>query len=243
MENTLKKHMTSVLWQKLIGFTEAHSIRSGLKFVGLSFVAGLISAALTSPEATDRYFTLIMEWRNYTVPVTLWVVFLTFYGKRAALFIFGGVADALRPSEDDEEAGEQDMMLEGIPVTALVDHLVKFKTFKRDDIERKFLVPRYRYTALAKKLKEIGVLTHGQNNMSVLGEEWGREELTALFAGKEGADELEKGINIVRPLPSPVAFSRRRISEETAKESHVQPIVQPMGSRRAALCATACAAA
>lgn len=239
MENTLKKHMTSVLWQKLIGFVEEHSVRSMLKFVGLSFVAGLISAAVTSPEETDRYVSLIMEWRNYTVPMTLWVVFLTFFGKRMALFIFGGVADVLRPSEDDEEVGEQEMMLEGIPVAALVDHLVKFKTFKRDDIERKFLVPRYRYTALAKKLKEIGVLTHGQNNMSVLGEEWGRAELTALFAGKEGADELEKGVNIVRPLPSPARFTHRRISQETAKESHVQPIVQPTRSPCATLCATA----
>lgn len=236
---TEKKHMRSVVWQKLVAFVEAHSIRSMFKFVGLSFVAGLISAALTSPEETDRYFTLIMEWRNHTVPVALWVVLLTFFGKRAALFLFGAVADVLPASEDDEEVGDQELRIEGIPVPALVDHLVKFKTFKRDDIERKFLVPRYRYTALAKKLKEIGVLTHGQNNMSVLGEEWGRRELLSLFEGKEGADELEKGVNIVRPTPSPALFTRRRISEETAKESHVQPIVQPMGSLRATACATA----
>lgn len=237
--NIEKKRMSSVVWQKLVAFIEAHSVRSMLKFVGLSFVAGLISAALTSPEETDRYVSLIMEWRNYTVPVTLWVVFLTFFGKRMALFIFGGVADVLRPSDDDEEVGEQEMMLEGIPVAALVDHLVKFKTFKRDDIERKFLVPRYRYTALAKKLKEIGVLTHGQNNMSVLGEEWGRRELTNLFSGKEGADELEREVNIVRPLPSPASFTHRRISQETAKESHVQPIVQPTVRPMRELCATA----
>lgn len=237
--NTEKKSMVSVVWQKLIAFVEAHSIRSMFKFIGLSFVSGLISAALTSPETTDRYFTLIMEWRNHTVPVTLWVALLTFFGKPVALFLFGAVADALPAREEAEEEGESDMMLEGIPVTALVDHLVKFKTFKRDDIERKFLVPRYRYTALAKKLKEIGVLTHGQNNMSVLGAEWGRYELTNLFAGKEGADELEKEVNIVRPLPSPPVFSRCRISQETAKESHVQPIVQPARS----LCATACATA
>jgi hypothetical protein len=232
-----EKHMRSVVWQKIVAFVETHSIRSMLKFVGLSFVAGLLSAAASSPDETDRYFSLIMEWRNYTVPVTLWVVFLTFYGRRIVLWTFGSVADVLSQREAEEE--DADLRIEGIPVTALVDHLMKFKTFKRDDIEQKFLVPRYRYTALAKKLKEIGVLTHGLNNMSVLGPEWDRDTLTDLFSGKEGADELEKGINIVRPLPSPPLFSRRRISDETAKESHVQPIVQPMGNRRAALCATA----
>lgn len=237
---TEKKHMRSVVWQKLVAFVEAHSIRSMFKFVGLSFVAGLISAALTSPEETDRYFTLIMEWRNHTVPVALWVVLLTFFGKRAALFLFGAVADVLPASEDDEEVGDQELRIEGIPVSDLVDHLVKFKTFKRDDIERKFLVPRYRYTALTKKLKELDVLTHGLNNMTVLGPEWNREKLLSLFAGRESADELEKTVNIVRPIPSPTPrFTRRRISEETAEESHVRPYVQP--SRN--LCATTCATA
>lgn len=236
---TEKKHMRSVLWQKIVGFLEEHSLRSILKAVALSFAAGLISAALTSPEETDRYFTAVMEWRNYTVPVTLWVVFLTFFGKKMLKGLAASVASVMPSYEEGEIEEDTDCMIEGIPVTKLVDHLVKFKTFKRDDIERKFLIPRYRYTALAKKLKEIGVLTHGLNNMSVLGEEWGRSELTELFAGKQGADELERGVNIVRPSPSPASFVRRLVSQETAKESHVQPIVQPTCGPRATACATA----
>lgn len=236
---TEKKHMRSVVWQKIVAFTEEHSIRSIVKFTALSFVAGLISAALTSPDTADRYFSAVMEWRNYTVPVTLWVVFLTFYGKKGITWLASSIASVMPSYEEGEIEEDTDCMIEGIPVTKLVDHLVKFKTFKRDDIERKFLIPRYRYTALAKKLKEIGVLTHGQNNMSVLGEEWGRRELTNLFSGKEGADELEREVNIVRPLPSPASFTHRRISQETAKESHVQPIVQPTVRPMRELCATA----
>lgn len=237
--NTEKKSMVSVVWQKLVAFVEAHSIRKGMKTVALFFIIGIVSAGLTSPEAADLTFSRVMEWRNYTVPVTLWVAFLTFYGKRCIMWAYEGVAASLPVYDDEEVEEEGDCMIEGIPVTKLVDHLMKFKTFKRDDIEKKFLVPRYRYTALAKKLKELDVLTHGVNNMSVLGPEWDRAKLLDLFAGKESADELEKSVNIVRPLPSPALFSRRRISEETAKESHVQPMVQPTVRPMRELCATA----
>lgn len=232
--NTNTPKMRSVLWRKAVTFTEAHSVRRGLKFLGMAFVAGLLSAIATAPETAEVNFNRIMEWRNYTVPVTLWVVFLTFYGKKVMIWLVDSLARLVPSYEVEEVEEEGDCMIEGIPVTGLVDHLMKHKTFKRDDIERKFLVPRYRYTALAKKLKELDVLTHGINNMSVLGEEWNREKLLDLFAGKESADELEKSVNIVRPLPSPALFSRRRISEETATESHVQPLAKPMRE----LCAT-----
>mgnify|MGYP001236172436 CR=1 FL=1 len=237
MENTPKKLMRSVLWQKLVAFVEDHSVRTGLKIVGLFFFAGVVSAILTSPEVADLTFSRVMTWRNYTVPVTLWVLFLTFYGRRVYLWLTNSIASHIAFTED---VPDEDCMIEGIPVSDLVDHLVKFKTFKRDDIERKFLVPRYRYTALTKKLKELDVLTHGLNNMTVLGPEWNREKLLSLFAGRESADELEKTVNIVRPIPSPTPrFTRRRISEETAEESHVRPYVQP--SRN--LCETTCATA
>ena len=235
METSQQKLMRAVVWQKLVAFVEAHSIRAGLKFVALLTVAGVVSVVITSPEIADMQLSRIMEWRNFTVPVTLWVVLLTFYGKRAVLWLFESIASVMPEDEDVEPDEEGDCMIEGIPVTKLVDHLIKFKTFKRDDIETKFLVPRYRYTALAKKLKELDVLTHGINNMSVLGAEWDRAKLLALFAGKESADELEKTVNIVRSLPSPAVFSRRLVTQETAKESHVQPYVRPMRE----LCATA----
>jgi hypothetical protein len=45
--------------------------------------------------------------------------------------------------------------IEGIPTLELLDHLFEHKSFKREDIENKFGIPRNRYGILATKLESI----------------------------------------------------------------------------------------
>lgn len=233
------KSLIRVLWRKFVEVVDAHSFRDMAKFIILSFVAGLFSSAALDG---GKLIQSIAEWRNGAVPtIILSIIFVFsfpwFYRTLREAFIT--TCDNIDRRRSERAAGayseagdyEEGDTIEGMDTEAVIDHLLKKRTFKRDDIESQFQIPRYRYSALVKKMKEIGVLVGGENNMSVLSEEWNREKLRALFAGKEVAADLEKQVNIVRiPSPTPL-FKRRAIScatlEETASASHVQPSVQP----------------
>lgn len=77
---------------------------------------------------------------------------------------------------------ENGSTLEGIPVVELLDHLFEKESFKREEVENKFGIPRNRYTTLAIKLENIGVLIRGENNARVLNTEYSRADVAAILA-------------------------------------------------------------
>ncbi len=89
--------------------------------------------------------------------------------------------------------------LEGIPTVELLDHLFQFESFKREDIEKKFWIPRNRYTTLAIKLENIGVLIRGENNARVLSTEYSRADVAAILEQAESAKELKAVFRQVGP--------------------------------------------
>lgn len=72
----------------------------------------------------------------------------------------------------------------------LLDHLFEFESFKRDDIEKKFGIPRNRFTTLAQKLEDLCVLKRGENNSRILNEEFARSDVALLLEGKTSAADL-----------------------------------------------------
>jgi hypothetical protein len=207
------------VWNHALRSLDEHGIRSAANKLLLCFLAGVLSSAALYPDDLGRAFNLAMTWHNYAVPKVLWIFGLVFFSPAIVRIVRNWLKTP---------AGET---IEGIPTTELIDHLFTEGTFKRDDIERKFNVPRYRYTALAKKLKELDVLCSGpRNNETILNPDCTRETLADILAGKMTAGELERPLNIVRPLPY---FARRTISE-SPMETDVKPVCSP--------CATVCAA-
>ena len=134
--------------------------------------------------------------------------------------------------------------IDGIPVSELLDHLFTAKSFKRDEIEEKFKLPRYRHTELAKKLKEIGVLVQGPCNAHVLNGEFSRQDIALMLRGKTSTEDLEplfrkRGTSYtaepsageiekrVSALLSPASgFLRREISEsaEPSRATDAKPM-------------------
>lgn len=232
--STPRKSMVRTLWYKLIDCVDRHTFRDIAIFFALLSFASLLSAAAYD---NGKYLTLVTEWKGGAIPNTVLFFALTFSAPR----LYRGVRDALldtlarvgveEVSDDDEVQPEDVEPISGIPVPELLDYLMRVQTFKRDAVEEKFKVARYKYTALVKKLKESGALVHGVNNQTMLNPEWSRARLAGVLTG-EG-----EPVNIIRPLPSPT-FTRRRISE-TPKET----VEKPMCDREETECATACATA
>jgi hypothetical protein len=78
--------------------------------------------------------------------------------------------------------------IDGIPRLELLDHLFTVGTFKRDEVEKKWGIPRYRVTEISKKLEDLGVLVRGENNARVLNTEYTRSDL-AILLGEHGSFE------------------------------------------------------
>ncbi len=206
MENT-QKTMTQVLWNKMIDLVDNTELRDIAKFGTLSFFAGIMSSFFCDG---GEMMMKVMQYNHHMVPniiLTCTAVFSFPWIFRKATIAFSDALDFFKKEEDEIES--EIGTVEGIPLDELLDHLFTSKTFKRDDIEGRFKIPRYKYTLLSKRLKDAGVLTHGLNNTTVLADGMTREHVASVLTG-EGEQ-----INIVRPDQSPTlpsSFVKRMIS-------------------------------
>lgn len=110
--------------------------------------------------------------------------------------------------------------VEGIPVSELLNHLFTFKTFKRDDAERIFAMPRNRYQDLANRLDALGIFVRGTNNARELNPELSRQEVAALVRGERCASKLseirERVSGFLSPsLPDHIPESGEMVSSES----------------------------
>jgi len=81
--------------------------------------------------------------------------------------------------------------IDGIPRIELLDHLFTIGTFKRDDVESKWGIPRYRVTAISKKLDDLGVLIRGENNSRILNPEFTRADLATLLGDHDSVEDIK----------------------------------------------------
>jgi hypothetical protein len=205
---TLKK----VLWIKFVQFVAERPLGSIVKFVGLSFVAGLLSSLLASPDDFERVFYAVALWHNGLITLILMCFGFVFFAPRFFRFIMDELVYIVEGLT--QQSCESDETIEGIPVTEMVDHLFEEKSFKREEIEGKFGIPRNRYQRLAEKMEDLDILTRGENNSRVLNEEMSRAEVIEHLKGKRVAMQLEYPLKIVRPpLPRSPVFVHRELAQ------------------------------
>ena len=96
-----------------------------------------------------------------------------------------------------------------VPVDELVEHLFQNKSFKRTESEKKFLLPRRKYTELAQKLEDVGVLQRGENNARVLNPLLTREQVSEMLAGKSDLNDLQ---NLWQSPASDSSFTLHKIT-------------------------------
>lgn len=204
--------LIKVLWLKFVGFVAETPLGTIARFVGLSFLAGLLSSILTAPDATQDAFYHVMLWRNGVIMAIVLSFAAVFYAPRVCRFLFDELCQFIESITGvSVESGET---IEGVPVPELIDHLFEEGSFKREDIEGKFGMPRNRYQRLAVKMEALDILIRGENNSRVLNPEMSRGEVIEHLKGKRVAMELEYPLKIVRPLPSSApTFVRRELAQ------------------------------
>lgn len=202
--------LSRALYTKLVAIVEETPLRTIVKFVGLSFLTGLLSSLMTAPDATETALYAAMHWRHGILTAIACSIGIVFFAPKLARMVYGQIIELIEFFAD--QSVESDDTIEGIPVTEMVDHLFVEKSFKRDDVETAFGIPRNRYQRLAEKMEELDILIRGENNSRVLNPEMTRAEVIEHLKGKRVAMDLNT-LNIIRPLPSPVSFTTRKIMQ------------------------------
>jgi hypothetical protein len=180
MENqTNTTGLAHAICRKLAEAIDGHSLGEILTFVGLSFLAGIITDAAMGGSIILR----LLEWRGGTLP--------TFGTVSLVVFNCGRLSRSVRGVLGTLKVAPAAETIEGIPTVELLDHLFTAKSFKRDDVKLKFSVPQYRVEDLGRKLQDIGVLIVGPNNSKVLNPEFSRQDAASILKGKSSARELE----------------------------------------------------
>lgn len=181
------KSLTSVVWQKMVETVDRSTVPQLLTWFGLCLLAGAAAAAWINVEATMALVLRVSDWKGGAVPKAAIAFALVFNGKRICRSVYHWLLDQIEflsgvPTCDT---------LEGVPTAELLDHLFQEKSFRRDDVEAKFGIPRYRVTALTKKLREIGVLVVGPNNLSTLNPDFTRQDVASVFRPARTAEDLQ----------------------------------------------------
>jgi len=119
--------------------------------------------------------------------------FISFYVFMNLQRIFNKFSTIEFNRYEEQEIVQEELnvwMIEWIPVIELIDHLFIAKSFKREEIEKKFSIPRHRFTDLANALEECWILVRGENNSRVLNPNVTRQEIVSCVAQAEKVEQI-----------------------------------------------------
>lgn len=81
--------------------------------------------------------------------------------------------------------------IDEVPKSELLDFLFTEKSFKREDVELAFRIPRYKVTDLKKNLERVGVLVRGECNAHILNEDYTRRDIASMIEGVNKSEQLQ----------------------------------------------------
>lgn len=190
----MKRSLTNILANKILDNIEGQSLPQLLIRAAMVFISTMAAMAAIYPHAAAEIARAVWSWHDGAVAKFCFIFVLTFnFGKIAQLAI-----KVAKNAARAEKVATGDI-IDGIPVVELLDHLFTQQSFKREEVERKFGIPRNKYTTLAIKLENLGVLVRGENNARVLNEDFARADVAAILNGASTARNLKTVFRQVGP--------------------------------------------
>lgn len=217
MLNTISK----IILRKVFSAIEAQPLAAILMRSLLFFAACTVSLCVLYPLAAQQAFSAITTWHGGAIVKTFFIFVLTFNLSKIGKLAIQSIKNAQKAKEIETADN-----IEWIPTAELLDHLFQLQTFKREDIEKKFGIPRNRYSTLAARLEAIEVLVRGPNNSRVLNEEYSRADVAAILAS---AGSSAKNLKQVFRQTSANSWTREPSAKEVMENviEHIQPSHSP----------------
>jgi len=204
----MSRNISQIIAKKILDDIESQSLREIFTRSCLILATLVSILAVFFPFETFSILKNMVLWKNLAIIKSLFICVTIFNFSRIVQMCLKLYKN--RPTPQKVATGAT---IEWIPTLELLDHLFEHQSFKREDIENKFNIPRNRYTLLATKLESIGVLKKGLNNARVLNEEYTRADIASILQNVTSAKDLKQ---VFRQI-SPTGYSR-----EPQKESMIE---------------------
>jgi len=190
---TQKTSIAMVLAQKLANHIATHSVRQLLWQLVELAVGVFFGALLISPDGTLELIRSGLTYSDYA-PLKIMAVMALFFHRKTIIKkvrLYTNKTVAKHVQKDVNKSGEK--LIDNIPVTELVDYLVRNNHFRREGVNgvrSTFGLNMEKFNALAKKLEENGVLIRGENNGRILDDKWSRQSLIDYLSGVQKSIDL-----------------------------------------------------
>lgn len=179
--------LTSILVSKVLDVLESSTLSQIFSGFLLLLASIILTVVLTYTDDSIEAFRAILSWENAIIAKAIVITLLVFNFSRILALILEWFESLLATHTDIRTIDS----IDGIPRLELMDHLFTIGTFKRDDVESKWAIPRYRVTAISKKLEDLGVLIRGENNSRILNPEYTRADLATLLGDHKSMDDVK----------------------------------------------------
>ncbi len=206
--NITEKTVSKILSDKFKNVLDDATFKDIAKTAWICAGTCVLTWVLTFPDQSVVLLQNVLKYQNYLLPKAVFS-FGLFYNLESIIKSF--------KMDLNFGAAKNSENIEGIPTLELIDYLIENKTFKREEVEAVFGIPRNRFDALAKKLDEIKILTRGANNGRVLNPEMTRQEIFKALNGVNAAKDLKKAYIEIKDgffAPAPALF--KNIKEKLA---------------------------
>lgn len=191
MENT-KKTVRGILWEKFLVVLENSSFSEIFIFLFKCSIFVFFSAALVNIPKTLKLLKYAWFYNDFLLLKLFLVFVLVFFHKvflkmfnlfKSRLVTFWENLPFLNVSADPLEK-----TFFGVPVYELADYIFENKTFKRDDVEAFFGLPRNRFDVMAKQMDAVKIFVRGENNGRVLNGDFSRSDVINILSSYDGVE-------------------------------------------------------
>lgn len=186
----MNRSVTSILVSKILDVLESSTLSQIFSGFLLIIASVIITVVLTYTDDSVEAFRAILTWENAIIAKGTVVTLFVFNFSRLLAFILWWFESGIGMGAMSGSVRTIDS-IDGIPRLELLDHLFTVGTFKRDDVENKWKIPRYRVTEISKKLEDLGVLVRGENNARVLNTDFTREDIASMIDGKKSFFDIK----------------------------------------------------
>lgn len=226
METTTQRTFSSIVRNKVLDIVEQSTLSAIVRNIVLVICAFVMIFVLNNQETTAQRFRTTREAHAFFM-VTVPLCFFGFMNLKSILNSIPTIEFVgINETQELEEESESQEMIEGIPVNELIAHLIKFRSFKRTEVETKFWIARHRFTEIADKLESIWILSRGENNARVLNPERSQFDMISTIRRYINTWILAKPIEIQsEPIEQKVELPHSPIDTENEIEWMLQTAV------------------
>jgi hypothetical protein len=195
--NNTQRTVSGILWGKFLTTIEESTWVEMFWTVMKIISSILIATLLYNIREAGAILATWMRWHDLAIPKTILAVALSFGWRiwaRWLVWIWDEISGSIDRaiSEMKKRTKEDIPKWYGIPVVEIAEHLFSGDgSFRRDDIERKFAIPRNQFDKMVKEMDVVNIFVRAENNSRKLNPDFSRSDISSMLINASERGELQ----------------------------------------------------